>query len=471
LFGPIGLESNSDKIMPRYKILVIEDELAMRELLCSYLEQNGHEAIPARGCEDGARLMLSSHPDSVLLDYTLGDGSALDLLIQWKKVLPQIPVIILTGNGSIEHAVQAVKLGADQFLVKPVHLSSVLVMLERGIENARERRCHIADKARQSRISRDPFIGVSTAIQQLAGVAARIAGSNSSVLIEGETGAGKGVLARWIHDNSPRAEQPYLDLNCGGLSPSLVESELFGYERGAFTGAVQAKPGLFEMAHLGTAFLDEIGDIDLPVQPKLLKVLEDKELRRLGEVKSRKIDIRLISATHQNLKEAVSEKKFRSDLFFRINTFTIQIPSLSSRVEDIPSLSEWFLNSFPKEFGDAPYEITRGAMQELQAYHWPGNIRELKNVLERATVLANQRKITETELKLGGIPVKLGAIDGYKGVRTLVELERSHIEEVLAGENGRVGLAAQKLGIPRSSLYEKLKHYGIALREPTMRHK
>jgi DNA-binding NtrC family response regulator len=455
--------------MARYKILVIEDELAMRELVCSYLERNGHEAIPARGCDEGARLMLSSHPDSVLLDHTLNDGNAIDLLTLWKKDLPQIPVIILTGNGSIDLAVQAVKLGADQFLTKPVHLSSLLVTLERGIENARGRRCHIADKARQSRVNRDPFIGISPAVQQLASVTIRIAASNSSVLIEGETGTGKGVLARWIHDNSPRAEEPYLDLNCGGLSPSLVESELFGYEKGAFTGAVQAKPGLFEMAHLGTAFLDEIGDIDLPVQPKLLKVLEEKELRRLGEVKSRKIDIRLISATHQNLKEAVYAKTFRSDLYFRINTFTIQIPPLSSRIEDVPALSEWFLNSFPKEFGDAPYEITRGAMHELQAYHWPGNIRELKNVLERATVLADRRTITEKELKLRDIPISYSVGGNSQVVKTLDELERAHIEEVLDRENGRVGVAALKLGVPRSSLYEKLKHYGIGRKEPIAR--
>jgi transcriptional regulator with PAS, ATPase and Fis domain len=233
---------------------------------------------------------------------------------------------------------------------------------------------------------------------------------------------------------------------------------------------VQAKPGLFEMAHLGTAFLDEIGDVDLPVQPKLLKVLEDQELRRLGEVKSRKIDIRLISATHQNLKDAVNAKTFRSDLYFRINTFTIQIPPLASRIEDVPALSTWFLNSFPKEFGDAPYEITRGAMRELQAYHWPGNIRELKNVLERATVLADRRMITEKELKLQDIPNQRSFGGGDQVVKTLDELARAHIEEVLDRENGRVGVAAQKLGVPRSSLYGKLKHYGIGRKEPVVRH-
>ncbi|MGA2099181.1 MAG: sigma-54 dependent transcriptional regulator [Candidatus Acidiferrum sp.] len=456
--------------MAKYKILVIEDEPSMREIICSFLEQSGHEAIPARGCQDGARLMLASHPDSVLLDYTLTDGNALDLLTLWKKVIPHVPVIILTGHGSIDLAVQAVKLGADQFITKPAHLTSLLAMLERGIENARNQRCYIADKARQSRTVRDPFIGVSEGIQQLAAIATRIAASDSSVLIEGETGTGKGVLARWIHDNSPRAEEPYLDLNCGGLSPSLVESELFGYERGAFTGAVQAKPGLFELAHLGTAFLDEIGDIDLPVQPKLLKVLEEKELRRLGDVKSRKIDIRLISATHQNLKEALYAKTFRSDLYFRINTFTIVIPPLCRRIEDMPALSMWLLNSFKKESGDGPFEISRGAMREMQAYHWPGNIRELKNVLERATVLATGHVITENELQFRDLPKQKPYADGPRGIKTLDELERSHIEEVLALENGRVGLAAQKLGVPRSSLYEKLKQYGIGRKDSVAQH-
>jgi DNA-binding NtrC family response regulator len=447
--------------MARYKILVVEDEVSMREIMCSYLKQNGHEAIPASGFHEGSRLMLSAHPDAVLLDYSLADGNAIDLLTLWKKTMPQVPVLILTGHGSIDLAVQAVKLGAEQFLTKPAHLSSVLVMLERGIENARNRNCLLADKARQNRSNRDPFVGVSAGIQQLSLLATRIAASDCSVLIEGDTGTGKGVLARWIHDNSPRADQPYMDLNCGGLSPSLVESELFGYEKGAFTGAVQAKPGLFEIAHRGTAFLDEIGDIDLPVQPKLLKVLEEKELRRLGEVKSRKIDIRLISATHQNLKDAVHAKTFRNDLYFRINTFTIALPSLSSRIEDVPALSAWFLNSFAIEFGDGPYEITRGAMDEMQAYHWPGNIRELKNVLERAIVLADDKVISENELQFRDIPKPQSYTDKYQDVKTLDELERAHIEVVLARENGRVGLAARRLGVPRSSLYEKLKHYGI----------
>jgi len=455
--------------MAKYKILVVEDESSMREVVCSFLEKNGHEAIPAAGFHEAVRLMLAAHPDSVLLDYSLRDGNAMDLLTMWRKITPQIPVIILTGHGSIDLAVQAVKLGADQFVTKPAHLSAVVAMLERGIENARGRNCYIAEKARQSRASRDPFIGVSKGIKELAILATRVAGSESSILIEGETGAGKGVLARWIHDHSSRSEEPYMDLNCGGLSPSLVESELFGYEKGAFTGAVQAKPGLFEFAHRGTAFLDEIGDIDLPVQPKLLKVLEEKELRRLGEVKSRKIDIRLISATHQNLKEAVYAKTFRGDLYFRINTFTLELPPLSSRIEDVPALSEWFLNSFKKEFGDGPYEITSGAMRALQSYTWPGNIRELKNVLERATVLADHRVITENELQCRDNPKREIAVKRYDEVETLVELEKEHIESVLDRENGRVSLAAARLGVSRSCLYEKLKHYGISRKDSITR--
>jgi DNA-binding NtrC family response regulator len=456
--------------MAKYKILVVEDEPDIRELLCDFLVQNGHQAIAASGCVEAAKLMLSDCPDSVLLDYSLADGNAIDLLTIWKKVTPQIPIIILTGHGSIDLAVQAVKLGAEQFVTKPAELPSLLVMLERGIENARIRNCYLAEKTRHSRVSRDPFIGISAGVQRLANLATRIASSDSSVLIEGETGSGKGVLARWIHDHSSRAEEPYMDLNCGGLSPSLVESELFGYAKGAFTGASQAKPGLFEIAHNGTAFLDEIGDIDLPVQPKLLKVIEDKELRRLGEVRSRKIDIRLISATHKNLKDAVRANTFRGDLFFRINTFTLVLPPLSARTEDIPALSKWLLDSFTKEFGNGSYEISRGAMLEMQAHHWPGNIRELKNVLERATVLADDGVITEKELQLRDSPKPRILVDRWQEVKTLDQLERAHIQVVLDLENGCVELAALKLGLPRSSLYEKLKLYGISRKQPVVPH-
>jgi DNA-binding NtrC family response regulator len=446
--------------MARYKILVIDDDMPMREVICGYLEQSGHEAIPAGDCQEANRLMLFSSPDAALLDFALGDGNAIDLLTKWKYLMPRVPVMILTGHGSIDLAVQSVKLGADHFLTKPAHLSSLLILLEQTIENARSRNRLPAKTARSNRLRRDPFIGTSRAIRQLADLSARVAQSDRSVLIEGETGAGKGVLARWLHDNGPRADEPYVDLNCIGLSPSLVESEMFGYEKGAFTGAVQPKLGLLETAHKGTAFLDEIGDIELQIQPKLLKALEEKEVRRLGEVKTRSIDIRLISATHQNLKNAIEARTFRADLYFRINTFILGIPPLSSRPEDIPALARWFLGTLATEFGGQPHELTLGAIRELKAYNWPGNIRELRNVLDRATVLAHRGLITENELDFGDLRSE-GSVSDARVMKTLEQLEREHIERVLAHENGQVGSAAATLGMPRSSLYHKLKRYGM----------
>jgi DNA-binding NtrC family response regulator len=460
--------------MARYKVLVIDDDMPMREVLCDYLEQSGHEAIPACDCQEANRLMLLSSPDAALLDFTLGDGNAMDLLTKWKHRMPQVPVIILTGHGSIDLAVQSVKLGADQFLTKPAHLSSLLIMLERAIENAQNRNSQPPKNASSNRLRRDPFIGTSSAIRELADLSARVAHSDRSVLIEGETGAGKGVLARWLHDNGPRAGEPYVDLNCVGLSPSLVESEMFGYAKGAFTGAVQPKLGLLETANKGTAFLDEIGDIEVQIQPKLLKALEEKEVRRLGEVKSRRIDIRLISATHQDLKNAIQAKAFRADLYFRINTFTLRIPPLSSRPEDIPALARWFLGTLAEEVGGQPHDITLGTIRALKAYSWPGNIRELKNVLDRAAVLAHRGLITESELEFRDLRSEAMVGDAKdmetleqdaRAMKTLVQLEREHIEAVLAHENGHVDSAAITLGVPRSSLYHKLKRYGIERRD------
>jgi len=280
------------------------------------------------------------------------------------------------------------------------------------------------------------------------------------VLILGETGTGKGVLARWLHDNSPRADEAFVDLNCAGLTRELLETELFGHEKGAFTSATASKQGLFEVAHRGTIFLDEVGDVDLQIQPKLLKVLEEKRFRRVGDVRDRQVDVRLIAATHQDIGQLVRERRFRDDLYFRISTIPLSFPALRDRIEDIPTLAQYLLDKVAADLGRGELKLDEGCIQALQAYSWPGNIRELRNVIERAVLLSDQKNITLADLHFDG-HAKMGTTLLDTNL-TLLELERQHIERVLQEERGRVEKAAKRLGIPRSSLYQKLKKHQIS---------
>jgi transcriptional regulator with PAS, ATPase and Fis domain len=279
------------------------------------------------------------------------------------------------------------------------------------------------------------------------------------VLILGETGTGKGVLARWLHENSPRADEAFVDLNCAGLTRELLETELFGHEKGAFTSATASKQGLFEVAHRGTIFLDEVGDVDLQIQPKLLKVLEEKRFRRLGDVRDWQVDVRLIAATHQDIGQLVREKRFRDDLYFRISTIPLSFPSLRDRIEDIPTLAQYLLNKVSADLGRGELMLDQGCIQALQAYSWPGNIRELRNVIERAVLLSDQKQISLNDLHFDGhTQLRAPFLDTNL---TLLEIEKQHIERVLQEEHGRVEKAAKRLGIPRSSLYQKIKKHQI----------
>jgi len=440
------------------RVLIVEDEVSIRTVLRRFLESRQYEVVETATCAEAKRLWREARLDIAILDYSLPDGNALELLTALQGIDSSIPIIILTGYGSIELAVEAVKLGAEQFLTKPVELSALALIIQRSLENQRNRQRQLVENTRKNRNALDPFLGKSHAIRTLEEMAKKVSTSESPVLIQGETGTGKGVLARWLHQNGPRAVQPFVDLNCGGLSRDLLETELFGHERGAFTGAVQNKIGLLEIAHKGTVFLDEIGDVDLQVQPKLLKVLEEKQFRRLGDVRDRKVDIRLIAATHHDLGKLVQERRFRADLYFRISTIPLTTPPLRDRIEDIPLLVSYLLSVAGSEFG-ATVEISPEAMRALQSYSWPGNIRELRNVLERAVLLSGHRVLTGPDLHFD---TSLAAEDPAKRMtRTLLEVERQHIELVLSHEGFRVENAAKKLGIPRSSLYYKLKQYGI----------
>jgi DNA-binding NtrC family response regulator len=405
-----------------------------------------------------------ARPDAAIIDYRLADGNALELLPRLKGIYPKIPLVILTAHGSIDLAVQAVKEGAEQFLTKPVELPALLVMLQRLLQEQRNRQQQVVGASRQARRAVDPFLGTSVAIRQLAEDASKVVGSESPILIRGETGTGKGVLARWLHDHSARSDEAFVDLNCAGLSREFLETELFGHEKGAFTGAVANKTGLLEVAHGGTVFLDEGGDMDLQIQPKLLKALEEKQFRRLGDVRDRHVDIRLIAATHQDLGQLVQDKKFRRDLYFRINTILLVVPPLRERGEDILILARWLLQTLAAQRGRGAMTLTPDAEQALQTHSWPGNIRELRNVLERAVLLSDQQVLGRKDLRFDDASrTEASAPDTDL---SLQELERQHIKRVLAKEQGRVESAAKRLGIPRSTLYQKIKQYQITVPKP-----
>ena len=445
--------------MSRNRILIVDDEAGVRFGIKDFLELQGYEIDEAETCRDAQDIFRSSRPDVVIADYMLPDGTALDLLPRLREINPDTPLLILTAHGSIDLAVRAIKEGAEQFLTKPLELPALTMILKRLLENQRNFHKQLASKTRQVRRAIDPFIGDSLKIRTLAEQAKKVLATESPILILGETGSGKGVLARWLHENSPRAEEAFVDLNCAGLSRELLETELFGHEKGAFTSATASKQGLFEVAHRGTIFLDEIGDVDLQIQPKLLKVLEDNRFRRVGDVRDRQVDVRLIAATHQDMGQLVREKKFRDDLYFRVSTIPLAFPPLRERVEDIPVVAEYLLDKVSADLGRGEVRLQPDSIKALQSYSWPGNIRELRNVIERAVLLSEQKTIGLKDLQFDGNSGNRAAY--LDSSLTLSQLEKQHIERVLQEEQGRVEKAARRLGIPRSSLYQKLKRYQL----------
>jgi DNA-binding NtrC family response regulator len=443
-------------------VLLVEDDRGIRFGIRNFLTGRDYEVEEADSLKAGEEMFRQNRPDIAVLDYSLPDGNALELLPRLKAADPSIPIVILTGHGSIDLAVRAIKEGAEQFLTKPVQMQALLVVIERLLENQRVRQREQARTTQQARTGEiDPFIGSSEPIARLREQVDRVVSADRPILILGETGTGKSVLASWLHKHGPRADEAFVDLNCAGLSREFLETELFGHEKGAFTGAVTAKTGLFEVAHRGVLFLDEIGDVDMQVQPKLLKVLEEKRFRRLGDVRDRVSDVQLIAATHQDLHNSIREKRFRSDLYFRISTIPLTIPALRERPQDIPALAEFFVARYGNEMSSPNIEIAPPTMKALQGYAWPGNVRELKNVIERAILLSDRKTLTTRDLRFD--VETLGADVPARSDLTLEELERKYIEQVLREENGHVDSASKRLGIPRSSLYQKLKKWEIAV--------
>jgi DNA-binding NtrC family response regulator len=446
----------------RHTLLLVDDAEGLRASVARFFTIKGFDVIEADGLASGVNAYSQRRPDIAVIDHSLPDGDGIGLIRSLRAIDSGVPIIVLTGHGTIDLAVRAIKEGAEQFFTKPVELPALLLVVQRLMENQRNRQMSLAGRSRDARAAADPFLGDSVAIRLLADHARRMVESQSPILIQGETGTGKGVLARWLHANSARADDAFVDLNCAGLAREFLETELFGHEKGAFTGAVNSKPGLFEIAHRGSLFLDEIGDVDPQLQPKLLKVLEEQRFRRLGDIRDRQVDVRLIAATHQDLEDLVRQGRFRGDLYYRISALPLVVPPLRERGADVVALARVLLSKICSDLGRAGVVLSGGAEGALMAHSWPGNVRELRNLLERVVLLGCSDPISDAEVRAA-----VGRSAGSPGVvqsgtpLTLAALEKRHVESVLNDQNGNVPSAAALLGLSRSALYDKLKKYGL----------
>jgi DNA-binding NtrC family response regulator len=448
--------------VPKKSLLVVEDEPGIRFSICRYFEAKGFEVWEEENCARGEERFRASRPDVTLLDYGLPDGDGLELLKKLRSIDETVPVVILTAHGSIDLAVRAIKEGAEQFLTKPIDLAAIQVVIERLLDRQRTQKLDRAERSRRLRDAADPFVGESPAVRRLSAESRRVLLSGSPILIQGETGSGKGVLARWLHENGPRSNEPFVELNCAGLSREFLETELFGHEKGAFTGATETKPGLLETAHGGSLFLDEIGDMDVGIQPKFLKVLEDQSFRRLGSVRNRRVDVRLIAASNQDLEELVRQGRFREDLYFRISALLLLVPPLRERRNDIAPLARKLIARMGTHRWVRPdLELTEEAERWLELRDWPGNIRELRNVLERAILRADGHVLNERNFAQDLSASHPTSTDWAS--LSLGDAQRRHIEAVLRKHRNSIADAAAVLGISRSALYQKIKKHGIPL--------
>jgi DNA-binding NtrC family response regulator len=386
-----------------WRILVVDDEAPQREIISLILSSEGWEVGTAAGARDAMRSLDPSPPDVILTDLKMAGKDGLDLLADLRKTVPHIPVILMTAHGTIETAVRAMKEGAFDYLTKPLGRDELLITVSRAIDRVRlERQNQALREALEERVAKGKIIGDSGAMREVLKLVAKVAPASSTVLIYGETGTGKEVIAQTIHAESRRKDSPFIAINCAAIPENLIESELFGHEKGAFTGALARKIGQFERAQGGTLFLDEIGDLPLMLQPKLLRALQEREVMRVGGDAPVGVDVRIIAATHRDLAKLVAEKTFREDLFWRLNVFPIVIPPLRARATDIPLLAEHFLSRAAKENQSPAKKISAEAMRALCAYAWPGNVREVQSVIERASLLADGEQI-----RLEDLPVEV----------------------------------------------------------------
>ena len=449
---------------PHERILVVDDEEQMRDLLVKVLERKGYQVSV---CGDGADALafLEREPvDLVVTDVRMPGLNGMEALRAIKELNPEIVVIIMTAFGSIDQAVQAVKEGAYDYINKPFKIDEMLLTIEKALEERRLR--HEVSALRQELRTRYHFenlIGKSRAMQEIFGLIEQVAGSRSTVMVYGKSGTGKELVAKAIHYNSPRSTKAFVAVNCAAIPAELLESELFGHEKGSFTGAIATKVGKFELATGGSLFLDEMGSMRLDLQAKILRALQEREVERVGGTRTIKIDVRVIAATNRDLKKAVEEGTFREDLYYRLNVVPITLPDLKDRQEDIPLLANHFVQKFAQESNPAIREISKEAMAVLMSHAWPGNVRELENVIERAVTLGHGPAVLPTDLP----PHLAGGANPLERAlareATLEDLERDYIAMILQRTKGHQIRAATILGIDRRTLYRKIRRYGLKL--------
>jgi two-component system nitrogen regulation response regulator NtrX len=445
-------------VQPR--VLIVDDEEGIRESLSGILEDEGYEVVAVGSGEEAVQVVKEQTADLVFLDIWLPKMDGIETLREIKSLRKELPVIMISGHGTIEAAVNATMMGAYDFLEKPLSLERVLLSLRRALERIaieKENRTLREDLTRKWRL-----VGESPAMKALREQIEMAARSNSRVLITGESGSGKEVVGRLLHALSDRAEKSFVEVNCAAIPQELIESELFGHEKGSFTGASEKKKGKFELADGGTLFLDEIGDMSVQTQAKVLRVIETQEFQRVGGSANIKVDVRIIAATNKVLQDEVEKGTFRSDLFFRLNVIPIAVPPLRERKEDIPVLADYFLQSVSAECGRSPKKITPAAIQELQHYDWPGNIRELRNLIERQVIMTPSPLIDARDVQV--LKGKPAGID-YFSYRTLKEardaFEREFLMKKIEDNNWNISKTAEILDIERSNLHRKIKAYNI----------
>ncbi len=442
-----------------FLVLIVDDEEGIRRSLGDILEDEGYEVLAAETGREALSLAREENPDLVFLDIWLPDLDGMDVLEELKKAAPHVPVVMISGHGTVELAVKATKIGAYDFLEKPLTLDRVLLTTQRALERRSLERKY--DFLLEDIASQWQLVGESSSIAELRHQIDRLAMSPSRVLITGESGTGKELVARLIHEKGPRRNEPFVPVNCAAIPHELIESELFGHEKGSFTGAHERKKGKFELADRGTLFLDEIGDMSLQAQAKVLRVIETQEFQRVGGNRTLRVDVRIIAATNKDIAEEVKRGNFREDLFFRLNVIPLHIPPLRERRDDIPLLVEFFLSEISRQYGRQKKEISPEAIEVLRNYDWPGNVRELKNLVERLIIMSSNNRILPSDIH----PLSPGSQD-YFSLRTLKEardaFERDFILKKLQENNWNVSRTAEALQIERSNLHRKIKAYGLS---------
>jgi nitrogen regulation protein NR(I) len=461
----------------RKQVLIVDDEPNLRKILSAQLSRDGYEVMTAEDGEQGLALLKEHHIDLVITDLKMPKVDGMTLLKRALELDPELPIVLITAHGTIDTAVEALKSGAFDFVTKPFDKDEVRQIVAKALRT-RDLRAADATPVPTGRGVRFGIIGDSQGITDLYAVLERVADTPTTVLITGESGTGKELVARALHEHSSRKDKPFIKVNCAAIPKELIESELFGYERGAFTGAVSSKPGRFELANGGTLFLDEIGEIPIEMQVKLLRALQESEFERVGGIKTIRIDVRLVAATNRDLKKLIAGGTFREDLFYRLNVVPIRLPALRERTTDIPLLVEHFLVKFNERLKKKVEGAEPEAMETLVAYPWPGNIRELENVIERAVLFCDTAKLRATDLPpeirgiqaMANVPLPeadlQAALAGEGGLKEHVKvamsrLERELVSRALQQTTGNVTHAARLLKISRKGLQLKMKELGL----------